>query len=495
MVSLRTLATLALLNFHEVMTDKKNILDNIIGFFSPSLGVKRQMWRRSYEAASHSGRNSSMMHAGNNGPNTEIGNALETLRNRSRMFVRNNGWAARAITAIVNNTVGEGIRPAPTGNLSNVKNIKKVWDDWAGSTECDYYGKSTFYGLQNIIMREIAEAGDCIILRRRVNAPIPIKLQVLEPDQLDITKNSINEMGFARLGVQFNKLGMKIGYWVFPYHPNDYNGMDISLQSVFISNDDVLHPFEILRAGQVRGVPQGTAAFMKLSDFSDYEDAQLILQKAASCSVAFVRGSIPQTGDDDNNERVEHLTPGMVKYLGENEEVTFNNPSSPGGYGEYSKKILQGIAAAYSITYEMLTMDYSNVNFTSGRMAKIDVSSHFRDLQYNMLVPQLCVPVWNWFMNAAVISGLIKKPISCSAEDWTAPRVQQLDPVKETNARVLQIQSGLSTLSECIREDGRDPDEFFDEYAQDMERLKKLGINLSSVQPVQSIEINNNGKS
>ena len=457
------------------MKRKTNWVDNTIAFFSPRTGLRRLNARRSYEAASSGRRASSFKNAGYAGPNIEVSQAFVKLRNRSRHFVRNNGWAKRAIDAITDNTIGQGIRPAPAGTKNQVKKIKALWRSWAETTVCDYDGNNTFYGLQNLIMSEIAEAGDCLVIRRRVNESIPIKIQVLEGDQLDQSKDYVNDLGFARLGVQFNNEGKRIGYWVWPRHPYDMTGQLQTIQSEFVSIDDVIHPFEILRAGQVRGVPMGVSAFMKMSDFSDYEDAQLMRQKCAACFTAFV------TGSQSDEDKLEDLEPGIINYLHEEEQVTFSSPPKADGYSEYSTKILQGIAAAYGITYEMLTMDYGNVNFTSGRMAKIDISPRFRKWQYNMIVPMVCVPVWNWFMSAVIMSGQSTTFISCEANNWTAPRVQQLDPVKETNARVLQIQAGLSTLSECIREDGRDPEEFFEEYKNDMDKIKELGINLSSI--------------
>lgn len=468
---------------------KGNIIDRSLAFFSPKEGLRRLSQRRSYEAAMMGRRNKSMRGTGQAGPNLEISNALTVLRDRSRHFVRNNGWAKRAITAITNNTIGEGIRPAPTGSRPQIKKAKSIWKAWAESTTCDWYGKNTIYGLQNLIMSEIAEAGDCIIIRRRVEMSdenvLPIKIQVLEGDQLDHTKDGVNDRGFARLGVQFDNDGRLIGYWVWPQHPTDMTGRLISLQSFFVSKDDCLHPFEILRIGQVRGVPMGVASFMKLSDFSDYEDAQLIRQKAAASFCAFVSKS-----EDPDSEKIEALEPGIIQYLRENEEITFANPPTADGYSEYSKKILQGIAASYGITYEMLTMDYSNVNFSSGRMAKIDVSGNFKKWQYNMIVPQFCAPLWIWFMDACIMSGLLLRRVECSATDWTAPRVQQLDPVKETNARISAISAGLTTWSETIREDGRDPEEFLEEYKNDMANLKAAGVNFSSV--MMSPDQNNN---
>jgi capsid protein len=164
----------------------------------------------------------------------------------------------------------------------------------------------------------------------------------------------------------------------------------------------------------------------------------------------------------------------MIDYLNNGETVEFANPPSNSDYDSYSTRILQGIASAYGITYEMLTMDYSRVNFTSGRMAKIDVTANFKSWQYNMIVPQLCAPAWQWFMDACLIAGKIMEPIKA---DWTAPRVQQLDPVKETNAQIMKMKAGLATWSETIREIGREPEEFFEELQQDIARFKKAGLN------------------
>lgn len=433
---------------------------------------------RAYEAAGYSRRTKSFSLARSSGPNLEVSQALVSLRNRSRLFVRNNGWAKRAIDVICDNTIGEGIRPAPRGSKIQNKKIKEIWKNWAETTDCDWDGKNTFYGLQHLIMQEIAESGDCLIIRRRVKAKIPIQIQILEGDQLDQTKNYPNEMGFCRLGVQYNNDGKVIGYWIWKNNPNEINVLLPAIQSEFIKEEDIIHPFEILRAGQARGVPMGVSCFLKISDFSDYEDAQLLRQKAAASFCAFITG---RDGNEQDQDDIERLEPGIVEYLKDNEKIEFSNPPKADGYSEYSKKILQGIAAGYGITYEMLTMDYSNVNFTSGRMAKIDVTPRFRKWQYNMIVPQVCVPIWRWFMDAVIMSGQYSIFIPCNATDWTAPRVQQLDPVKETTARIAQIQAGLTTWSECIREDGRDPGEFFEEYKNDKDIMDSLGLSFSSI--------------
>lgn len=435
---------------------------------------------RVYEAADKGRRGKSFRQAGSTGANREISGALVTLRNRSRHMVRNNGWAKRAVEAITKHTVGEGIQPAPIGDLSKTKKVKDLWKLWAESTACDWYGKSTFYGLQELAMRTIVEGGDVIAIRRWVlpddESGIPLKIQLCEGDQIDHGQNGRNEKGIARMGVQYSEAGQLIGYWLFDYHPGDGTVFGIANQSKYFEKSDILHAFEILRIGQARGIPFGLASFMKMGDFSDYEDAQLVKQKIAACFAAFVLGS-----EDANTEPIEDLEPGVIEHLSSGETVEFANPPSVSDYDPYAGRILQGIAAAYGITYEMLTMDYSKVNFTSGRMAKIDVTNNFKSWQYNLMVPQFCAPVWQWFINACLVAGKLTRPVRA---DWTAPRVQQLDPVKEVNAQSMSVKNGFATISEIIRETGREPEEFFTEYAQDIERLKKMGITLSSITTV-----------
>ena len=105
----------------------------------------RKSKKRSFDAADKGRRGKSFRNARSTGVNQETRSALETLRNRSRHMVRNNGWSKRAVEAITRHTIGEGIQPAPVGKLSETKEVKRILRDWAATTACDWYGKSNFY--------------------------------------------------------------------------------------------------------------------------------------------------------------------------------------------------------------------------------------------------------------------------------------------------------------------------------------------------------------
>jgi len=65
--------------------------------------------------------------------------------------------------------------------------------------------------------------GECIV-RFRQRRPgdgidVPFQLQVLEPDYLDHNKTLSLDTGTIIEGVQFDKIGRRVAYWMFGNHP------------------------------------------------------------------------------------------------------------------------------------------------------------------------------------------------------------------------------------------------------------------------------------
>lgn len=462
-----------------------NSIDKVIGWLNPKAAFERQRYRigvklleeqeRRYEA-SGGGRRTSGWNSNSGSANSEIAVALSTLRNRSRDLVRNNPYAKRAVKAIANNTVGTGIRPTPVGLTGRAeKRVKEAWMMWAETTACDFDGKHNIYGLQKLVMRSVAESGECIVRKRRnINSSVPIQFQIVEADIIDSEKNSLaigSDGSFIMHGIEFDKSGKRTAYWLFDQHPGDqYVYKDYVSKRVPI--DELMHIYYVERPGQIRGIPFGVASMMRMKDFDDYEDAQLVRQKIAACFSVFISQSQDGADDADENERVE---PGMVYKTAPGETVTFATPPAAEGYAEYSRKILQGIAAGYDTTYEALTGDLSNVNFSSGRMGWIEFQRNVEDWQENMLIPQLCNPMWDWFMQGLKISGVIGSPVTAS---WTPPRREMIDPYKETQGQQLAVASGFKSWQETVRESGYNPEEVLAEIKAERERFKELGITL-----------------
>lgn len=460
-----------------------NKLDEIIAYIAPSIGAKRAAQRaaintlRSYDAASHSRRTQKWKATGTDA-NKELEAALPTLRNRSREQVRNNVYARRTVQGISTNVVGRGIIPTPEFvTRAAEKRIMKLWKRWAGKARCDANGLLNFYGIQKLVMRTVVESGECLVVRKRANDTLlPLKLMVLEPDFIDTSKTNLisqEEGSITMYGIKFSLDGQRLGYWLYDNHP----GSDrmLRLTSSFVKAEDVCHIYYVERPGQVRGVPWMVASMMRMKDFDDYEDAELVRQKIAACFTVFIQDMNPDTLTQNSNEAdiASRVEPGIIEILPPGKSVSFAQPPLTNGYESYSRKILQGIAIGTGITYEMMTGDLSNVNFSSGRMGWLEFQRNLTDWQDNMLIPMLCDRVWEWFCEAGEIVGQVRKDTEVS---WTPPRREMIDPVKETDAMSKQVRNGFLSYSEAVRQMGYDPDDTMEEIQSDNQKFDEKGL-------------------
>lgn len=462
-----------------------NLLDKAISYVNPSAGLKRAQIRmamdhiRKFDGASNSRRTKGWK-ADSTSANAELKNSLETLRNRSRDMVRNNSYAKTAIDVITTNTIGTGIRPSP--NIKDENKKKAVIDLWnVFAKTCDFDSHFDFYGLQEIVMRTIAESGECLILKKVVKdgENLPLKLQVLEPDFIskdDDTFNLdlLNNMRVVQ-GVKFDKNGKRLGVYLYKQHPGDTDSY--TNERVFVKSEDIIHIFKVERPGQARGLPWGSSALILLKDLADYQDATLLRQKIASCFSIFIEDTTtePASGTTEQGDLLEKIEPGIIEYLPPNKKVTFAQPPSNDGYGAYIKVVVQSIASAYGVTYESISGDLGNINFSSGRMGWLEYQKRIVSWQYNLIVPQLCDVVWKWFIDIALLIGKIN--IDCTAE-WTPARREMIDPVKEINGISLSVRNGLQSWQEAVRAQGYDPNQVAKEMSDDYKLFDLYGLKL-----------------
>ena len=244
----------------------------------------------------------------------------------------------------------------------------------------------------------------------------------------------------------------------------------------------MIHIYRMDRPGQSRGVPWLASAIAKLNDLNDYDDARLMQAKIAACFGAFVtdEGSGMAIGSQegtDEEDRLETLEPGHIEYLAPGKSITFPSPPSVSDHGSFTEAQLRYISACLDVPYEELTTDYSRVNFSSARMARLSHWSSVHDWRKNMIIPQLCDGVWAWVMESARnLEGWKEQPTA----EWAPPPMPMLSPEKEGMAYTRLVRSGVMTLPQAIRERGEDPDSHLAEIASSNKILDTLGIKLDS---------------
>lgn len=400
------------------------------------------------------------------GPNAEIGTDLKSLRNRHRDLARNNPWARRAIGAIVTNGVGDGIRAQWQDPA-----VQELWSAWWETPAVDADGRLDGYGLQALILRTIVESGAALIRRRprRIEGdlPIPLQLQILEPDLIDSGKTQSASQGRRQIlqGVELDATGRRSGYWLYSEHPGEHTGR-ASWESKRYNASDFAHVFRPDRPGQMHGTPWGTGAMLRLRMLDDYQDAQLERQRLAACYMAFRRIPDPLLVDGQSSlsdyTLLEKLEPGAVEDLPPGWDIEFASPPQPEDDKEFQLSVLRAVAADYGIPYEILTGDLSQVNFSSARMGWNEFARNLDVWRWHMLIPQAMRPIIGWFRDAAALVGI---DVRQEQPLWTAPARTMVDATREVPALIKAVRAGLLSMPQAIRQQGYDPDMLLSEEA------------------------------
>jgi lambda family phage portal protein len=241
---------------------------------------------------------------------------------------------------------------------------------------------------------------------------------------------------------------------------------------------DVAHLYDEERPGQSRGAPLLAATMISLRDLDELRDAYQVRQKIAACFAAFY-----QTPDGGTRSRpdplCDHVEPGMIEELPPGYEVTFAHPPGVEGYPEVMRLGLQSVAAGTGVPYEELSGDYSQFNFSSGRMSRGTWYAQIEELQWTVLVPLFLDRVWSWFLEAAQIAGMVTNGATM---EWTTPRRPLVDPNREISPLIDSVRASLSSPQEAIRELGFDPETVLDEWARFAKALDERAL-VSDIDP------------
>jgi lambda family phage portal protein len=433
----------------------------------------------------------------NPGAVTALSLAQDELRAKSRDLVRRNAWAAAGIEAFVANAIGTGIKPqSMVQDQATREAIHSLWWDWC--EQADAAGLTDFYGLQALATRAMLEGGEALIRLRYRRAedglPVALQIQVLEAEHLPNAMNRDLPGGnVIRSGIEFDRLGRRVAYHLYRSHPNDGLLAPMSsqggLDTVRVDASEVIHLFRPLRPGQIRGEPWLTRALVKLNELDQYDDAELVRKKTAAMFAGFITRMAPEdnlmgeSAADANGVAMTGMEPGTLQILEPGEDIKFSAPADVGSsYAEFMRQQFRAVAAAMGITYEMLTGDLTQVNYSSIRAGLLEFRRRCEALQHGVIVHQLCRPIWRAWMDQAALEGALDLPgyrkdkRQYQSAKWIPQGWSWVDPQKEFNAMKLAIRAGLMSRSEAISGNGYDAEDVDREIAADNARADALGL-------------------
>lgn len=452
--------------------------------------------RNRYDAAG-TGRRMRGWTPPSSGPNLATA-GLQKIRDRARDAGRNDWAGAAGVQRWTTNLVGIGIIP----RLSNVKNLTlktalaEAWDDWVKVSDAD--GVLNFYGQTTLAVRSWLESGEVFgrFRYRRADSgmAVPMQVQLIEADFVPLFDSDMWP-GMAknhriRQGIEQNRAGMKVAYWVYREHPGDgfsFRG-DMS-QLIRVPAAEMIHMFEPTRPGQLRGVSVLAPVLARLRNVGDYDDAVLERQKLANLFVGFITRKLPTLADDADidpltmqeietnsiGEPLAALEPGLMQQLDDGEDVKFANPPEAGTtYSDYMRTQHLGTAAGQALPYEIMSGDIKEVSDRTLRVLINEFRRLAEQRQWQIIIPMWCQRVRDAWAGAAVMSGVLAAGDlkTATAVEWAPHGWAYIHPVQDAQGKKIEVDAGFRSRSSVIAERGDDPVAVDDERQEDVQREK-----------------------
>lgn len=447
-----------------------NLIDKAIAVFSPTAGVRRaaarqvldQYAERDYAAAGRGRRNKGWRGRATSA-NTEVGGALAILRDRAREFVRDKWAGQRILDVMTSHVVGTGINVVPNTGSDRADNaFKSVWQEWQEG--CDVEGVMPFGAMQALALRSMVEGGETVIrfidlTMSEADGSVPFRLLGLESDQIDSSHDNQVVGSGSRLGVELGEWGRRKGLWIFKDHPGERSMMPLTGSSL-IDWSELCHLYRPLRWGQLRGMSWFAPVLLNASEAQDLIEAAIVQARTQASFAGFIKrpsGGMNVLGGtkDEKGQLVTKIEPGMIADIGEN-EITFANPSSQSAFGEVYMVAMQAMAAGAGMTYDQLTGDLRQANYSSLRAGKIEFRRLVEQIQYHIMAPRLCLPVARRFTERAVMAGKLAKRREGYRFDLIMPANEPIDPKKDLEADILAVRAGRLSPQEFISAWGQD---------------------------------------
>jgi lambda family phage portal protein len=424
-----------------------------------------------------------------------------TVLSRARHLVRNNGYARAAIRSWSSSTVGAGIKPSSLLTDQRLREaVNAAWLTW--TDEADAEGVTDFYGLARRVAREAYLAGETFIRLRprlpRDGLTVPLQLQMLPAEQLPLSKIEVAPNGNPiRLGIEFdrNLRERRVAYWFYRANPVDttltFPEAMLAGELTRVPADEIIHVFDPLEAGQVRGLTGFHAAVNKLFHMDLYDEAELERKKQISRYATFITqpdDRDPTTGNPLNPRPEDDDSvygPGASVLLYPGEDVKFSAPGEVGSsYEPFQYRTLLQISAALGVPYAELSTDLTKATYASSRAGLLAFRQEIEAFQHGVLVFNFLRRVWDRWMDAAVLAGAV--PISAQAYNANlklyramkaiTPRAAWVDPLKDLQAEVLAIRAGVKAPQDVVEAMGYDLEEVYKRIAEAKALAESLGL-------------------
>lgn len=320
----------------------------------------------------------------------------------------------------------------------------------------------------------------------RLPTPVKLGLTLYEPDQVATPWLANAWDSDATDGIVFDRWNNPIAYHVLRRHPGDTQRLsEGAWEYDVVPAEDMLHFFRPRRPGQRRGVPIIASALPLSIERRGYRAAVLKAARvAAEMGAVVLESDVDPADDDDTVDSFDEIDipRGTMTTLPSKMKAKQLQPTQPSTtMGEFDDRLVSESARPLQVPLNVAKLDSSNHNYASGR---IDTQGFDRvtDVDHGDIAGALLKPILRrWLEEALLIPGYIpyrtRYLIAVDVpHEWLWQPRPHVDPAKEADGQRTRLKSRMTTITEEVAKEGRDPEAHFARLENETKELAKLGL-------------------
>ncbi|HAW2200206.1 TPA: phage portal protein [Escherichia coli] len=440
--------------------------------------------------------------------NNEIRSNAEKLRDMSRTLTVNSPFAKHAAQYQVDNVIGEGINPQLRILQTNGKPNKKLnsiisnqFYFWADSAK--FFSKNermNWRRFQEMVERSRFVDGEIFI--RIHETENEFKLELIEAARCKFGDRETTDDGYILDGIEYDNSDSPIRYWFNAINPTTQTA---SGKSYSVDASDIIHYFKDEFPDQRRGYPEITPNIDVMNQYDAFTKATLIQKRAAASSMGF----ITQDKDGQDNIEIDEQDPmeapeiiqnfesGTIHQLPAGYDIKqFSSTQGGDDYLNFTSRLEDMLAMGYGFYKQGWKGDTSGINYSAARFGDLTQRNKFKSVQRNVK-EQVFENVFERWLTWMIMQERIQIRMTAIPEVlrqtvWTYPKWASIDPIKDAQKDVLDVENGFKSGADVIIERGEDPELVFAQIEQERNRfVPKYSnqINVASVAANAQVEV------
>lgn len=356
--------------------------------------------------------------------------------------------------------------------------IELKWNEW--HRNCDFLENNDFRDFERIALLHYLRDGECFIYLQ--NAPEGLKLKIINPENIDFNYEDQRKI---RKGIEFDNNGKAIFFYCKKNNQREY---------IKIPAPDIIHLKRSLYQDQVRGFSKIAPIMLKIYQSNSYLES-IINQANIASRLSLI--AMPNEGlggfddgsdlsdEQDNQIKAEtiELADGKIYVMNKGFKIESLNQNQSLNIEQFMLILDRQIARALGVSYATYTGDLTKGNFASVRWGVDEERGSFKRLQ-NLIIRKVHIPIYERFIENLLMLGEINAnqyKLALQNYSFKTQGFSYIDPLKDTQAQILQIQNGLTTHKKALSDKGvelrshaRDLKESNDVILDELSRLKSV---------------------